>query len=176
MERELLLLGLLRNQEMHGYQIAEFLDGHYGMFFELKKATAYHLLGKMKEKGLVSAREEQEGNRPPRRVYAITDKGETVFQEILRESLAQFRPAAFPDNVAMLFLGALPSAEANELLEMRQRRITELLEHVQAHMRAHESEELDPPPLLIHRQKYLATELEWLGEVIDRLESNGAQR
>ena len=43
-ERELLLLGLLRRREMHGYQLSEFLDTHLGLFFHLKKATAYNLL------------------------------------------------------------------------------------------------------------------------------------
>jgi len=30
MERELLLLGLLRGEEMHGYQLSEFIDSHLG--------------------------------------------------------------------------------------------------------------------------------------------------
>ena len=46
-ERELLLLGVLRKREMHGYQLSEFLEAHLGMFFDLKKATAYNLLRKM---------------------------------------------------------------------------------------------------------------------------------
>ena len=66
-ERELLLLGLLRKREMHGYQLSEFMETHVGIFFDLKKATAYNLLGKMEGKGWVRSREEQEGKRPPRR-------------------------------------------------------------------------------------------------------------
>ena len=74
-ERELLLLGLLRKREMHGYQLSEFMETHVGIFFDLKKATAYNLLGKMEGKGWVRSREEQEGKRPPRRVFAITLPG-----------------------------------------------------------------------------------------------------
>jgi len=44
-ERELLLLGLLRKREMHGYQLSEFLETHLAIFFDIKKATAYNLLG-----------------------------------------------------------------------------------------------------------------------------------
>ena len=59
-ERELLLLGLLRKREMHGYQLSEFLETHLVMFFDIKKATAYNLLGKMEKSGWVSSHEEQE--------------------------------------------------------------------------------------------------------------------
>ncbi|MGD8597706.1 MAG: helix-turn-helix transcriptional regulator, partial [Anaerolineae bacterium] len=76
MERELLLLGLLRSQDMHGYQLHEAIDSHLGMGVQLTKPTAYRLLSNMADDGWVTFREEQEGNRPPRRVYAITPKGE----------------------------------------------------------------------------------------------------
>ena len=118
-ERELLLLGLLRKREMHGYQLSEFMETHLALFFDIKKATAYSLLGRMEKKGWVTSREEQEGKRPPRRVFAITSEGETVFQELLREALPEYRRPAFPGNVPMLFMDALPPEELHDLLELR---------------------------------------------------------
>ena len=67
MERELLLLGLLRSQEMHGYELNEFIDSHLGATVHLKKPTAYRLLNGIVDEGWISYTEEQEGNRPPRR-------------------------------------------------------------------------------------------------------------
>ena len=101
MERELLLLGLLRSQEMHGYQLHEAIDSHLGMGVQLTKPTAYRLLSNMAEDGWVTYREEQEGNRPPRRVYAITAQGEVAFQRLLRENLANYQPVGvhMPDRV-----------------------------------------------------------------------------
>ena len=63
MERKLLLLGMLRENEMYGYQLNEFLETHLGSAVQLKKPTAYNLLNKMAADGWISYREEQEGNR-----------------------------------------------------------------------------------------------------------------
>lgn len=54
MERELLLLGLLQQQEMHGYQLHEFIDSYMQTCVDLKKSTAYYLLEKMAKDGFLS--------------------------------------------------------------------------------------------------------------------------
>ncbi|MFC1575322.1 PadR family transcriptional regulator [Gemmatimonadota bacterium] len=159
-DRELLLLGLLRRREMHGYQLSEFLDTHLSVFFELKKATAYNLLGKMEEEGWVSSREEQEGKRPPRRVYAITPEGESLFQELLRSSLPDHRPVAYPGNVPVLFLDALPPQERLELLGRRRDAIREHIVSLETHM------DHVKHPLLNHRLLILQAELAWMEDLL----------
>jgi DNA-binding PadR family transcriptional regulator len=167
MERTLLLLGLLRSQEMHGYHLNEFIDSHLGTTVHLKKPTAYRLLNKMADDGWVTCREEQEGNRPPRRVYAITPQGEAVFQRMLRESLAAYEPLTFHGNIGLLFLGAIPPQEASVLLKKRRASVEDVLQ--KAH--THEVHEEDSLLLLLHQTRHLETELEWLDQVIARLES-----
>ena len=162
--RELLLLGLLRQREMHGYLLSEFLDTHLGLFFELKKATAYNLLRRMEEKGWVEARRDREGNRPPRRVFAITAAGEQVFQNVLRQALAEYRPAVFPGNVPVLFLGALPEGERKSLLEERAGRISERLSALETHIEHIEH------PLLDHQQKIMETERDWIRTLLEKNE------
>lgn len=152
-ERELLLLGLLRKQEMHGYRLSEFLDSHLGLFFDLKKATAYNLLGKMERKGWVRSRREQEGKRPPRRVFTISPSGEEVFQRLLREALAAYKPAVFPGNVPLLFLDALPPEERSGLLRTRKRALEVYLTALEDH---------PDHPLLHHKRGILRAEKDWL--------------
>jgi DNA-binding PadR family transcriptional regulator len=162
-ERELLLLGLLRKREMHGYQLSEFMETHLALFFDIKKATAYNLLGKMEEKGWVSSREEQEGKRPPRRVFAITPEGETLFQELIREALPEYRRAAFPGNVPILFLDALPPEELEDLLEQRRDTIRERTVALETHLDhvAH--------PLFNHQLMILRAELTWVEGLLEGL-------
>ena len=162
-ERELLLLGLLRKREMHGYQLSEFLETHLVMFFDIKKATAYNLLGKMEERGWVSSHEEQEGKRPPRRVFAITTEGEALFQELLRAALPEHRPAAFPGNVPILFMDALPPEELEELLDQRRDAIRERVVALKTHL-DHVSH-----PLFDHKLLILTAELEWVGGLMKGL-------
>jgi len=165
MERKLLLLGLLRDQEMHGYQLNEVIDSHVGMSLRIKKATAYDLLKKMADDGWITFYEDQAGNRPPRRVYTITEAGEAAFQAMLRESLAGYEPAEFASNISLAFLDALPPGEALPLLERRRAIIAGLLADVAS---------LAPHPgsmqlVVEHQQRHLESELRWMDDVIARL-------
>jgi DNA-binding PadR family transcriptional regulator len=166
MERELLLLGLLRSQEMHGYQLHEAIDSHLGMGIQLTKPTAYRLLNNMAEDGWVIYREEQEGNRPPRRVYAITPQGEVAFRQLLRQNLANYQPAEFTCQIGLAFLDELSAEEALPLLYRRRAGMEELLESTRAHCEHPGSLQL----MLEHQVHQLAAELDWLDTVIARLQ------
>ena len=165
MEKKLLLLGVLRGQEMHGYQLSEHLAHGRGVAVNLTKSNAYKLLGKMEEEGWVIHHEEREGNRPPRRVYAITPEGEAAFQRMVRESLAAYPDPEFPSAVALNYLDALPAEEAISLLDQRREKIEAQLG------------ELDAVPADVrgmhlgieYLHRFYSGELEWLDEVIGRL-------
>mgnify|MGYP001097682235 CR=1 FL=1 len=167
MERELLLLGLLRSQNMHGYQLHEAIESHLGMGVQLTKPTAYRLLSSMAEDGWVTSREEQEGNRPPRRVYAITPQGEVAFQRLLRENLANYQPSDYTCHIGLAFLDELSAEVALPLLHRRRAAMEELFDSTRAH-----GEHPGSLQLVLERQvQLLAAELEWLDTVIARLKS-----
>jgi len=165
MERELLLLGLLRMQEMHGYQLNEIIEVHLGSSVHLKKATSYHLLSKMTEKGWISYREERRGNLPTRRIYAITVAGESAFQHLIRESLANYAPVDLCGNISLAFLDALPADEAVELLKQRKVAVEDLLRRVDSHPQHSGSFKL----LLTYQTRHLRAELDWIDQVIGHL-------
>lgn len=167
MERKLLLLGLLRSQEMSGYQLNELIDSHMRASVRLKKPTAYRLLSKMADDGWITYTEERQGNRPLRRVYAITPKGEAAFQQLLRDSLADYSPAEFRSAISLAFLDALPAEERLSLLRKRHSVIKNLLQTALTHGDDHGDFRL----LAEHQIRHLSTDLEWLSEVIARLES-----
>src|SRR5680860_890974 len=161
MDRELLLLGLLRVHHMHGYQINEFIDAHLGTSVQMTKPTVYKLLGAMVDHGWVEYREEQEGNYPVRRVYRLTSAGEEAFQEILRRSLAEYRPSSHVGSVGFMHLDALPADEAAALLEERREEIRSLVERIEAD----ETHEGGAQMVLSHHRHHLRAELEWTDAV-----------
>ena len=167
MERKLLLLGLLRGQEMYGYQLNEFIDNHLGATAHLKKPTAYRLLNRMVDDGWITYTEEREGNRPQRRVFTITVEGEAAFQRMLRECLADYHPIVFSGSIGLLFLDAIPPDEAAALLRERRVRAESVLEQARGHT-VHEG---GSSLLLLQQTRHLETELEWLDEVITRFEA-----
>lgn len=165
MERKLLLLGLLRSQEMHGYQINELIDAHLGTTIQVKKPTVYKLLGGMVADGWINYREEQEGNYPTRRVYTITPKGEEVFQQLLRQNLAEYKPVSYLGNVGIIYLDALPGEEAAALLRQRRGKVESFAKILRADKQHQGGFQL----MLSYHLGQLNAELEWLDEVIGLL-------
>lgn len=167
MEKKLLLLGLLRRQEMHGYQLNEFIDNNLALCTDLKKPTAYYLLDQMARDGWISAETVQEGNRPPRRVYRLTNPGEAAFQQLLREGLASYQPVNFPGDIGLAFLDWLAPAEALPLLEQQKQQLTARLEQISA-IPAHSG---SLGLIFAHQSQHLQAELAWLETVIETVKS-----
>ncbi len=76
----MLVLRLLNEKDMYGYQITEELASRSQNVFEMKSGTLYPLLHTLEQKGLVSAYEVMEGGRS-RRYYAITENGRRQLAE-----------------------------------------------------------------------------------------------
>jgi DNA-binding PadR family transcriptional regulator len=167
MSRKLLLLGLLRIQEMHGYQINELIDTHLGTSVQLKKPTVYKLLAGMVEAGWITAREEQEGSYPPRRVYSITAAGEAAFLNLLRQSLVTYSPPSHLDSIGIIYLNALPAQEAAALLRQWRDEVAIQAERLRADDAHHGGFQL----MLSYSLAHLTAELDWLDEQIERLNS-----
>ncbi len=165
MERELLLLGLLRRHDMHGYQLHEFIEKYMQTCVDLKKPTAYYLLEKMAQAGYITQSEEREGNRPLRRVYTVTVAGEAYFQQLLAQNLADYIPARFGGAVGLAFLEALGEGNAAALLSQRRAILCQHLTLAQAAPPHGGSLQL----VLEHQIVHLQSELAWLDEVIGRL-------
>ena len=165
MERELLILGLLRIHKMHGYQINELIETHFGSGLQLKKATTYHLLNKMKTNGWITYLEEKEGNRPTRRVYSITTLGETTFQKLLRDSLEHYSPVVSPSHIGLAFLHELPAQEAVDLILKRRNVVERLLQNIDLHQEMAGSFHM----LMLYQRRHLSAELDWIDEIIDQL-------
>ena len=166
MERKLLLLGLLHAHEMYGYQLNDVIDAHLGKSVDLKKPTVYKMLNQMADDGWLAYREEQTGNRPTRRVYVITGEGQEAFKQLLRQSLANYKPTNYLDNISLAFLDFLPRQEVIELLRQRRAAVEKISQN--AYYSAEHTENMQ---LMIEYQtRHLATELAWLDDVIDRFE------
>lgn len=162
MERELLLLGLLRQEERHGYELHEFIEQTMQACVDLKKSTAYYLLDKLASQGYISESEEQAGNRPPRKVYRLTTSGETFYQDLLRENLRTYTPARFVDLIGLSFLDDISANEALALLSERREAIHQALLVTQAAPRHTGSHQL----MIDHQTAHLQAELNWLDGVI----------
>ncbi|MCS7072661.1 MAG: PadR family transcriptional regulator [Anaerolinea sp.] len=164
--RQLLLLGLLRRESMHGYRLNEFIEHELSICTDLKKSTAYFVLDKLAEAGWIAVTGEvQDGGRPPRRLYAITEAGEIAFQALLREHLRELDLARFTADAGFAFIDALEPSESIRLLEERRESLAAALAEARA---------APPHPGALHfvirqRLAHLQAEYDWLDSVIQEL-------
>ena len=162
MDRELLLLGLLRQEKMHGYRLSEFIERDMSACIDLKKSTAYFLLDKMAQRGWVTQRETRAGNRPPRRVYRVTAKGEVQFQKLLRENLTHYSSGKFAGDIGLAFSDVLDPEETLACLHQRRAALVAELEAALSVPQHCGSLQL----IVEHQIVQLESELQWLDKVI----------
>lgn len=77
----MLVLALLKEKEMYGYQIIEELDRRSNHVFQMKEGTLYPVLHGLEKDKLVSAREAVTEKGRTRRYYAVTEKGLRALEE-----------------------------------------------------------------------------------------------
>ena len=70
-----LLLCLLEQQPMYGYQIVKELEARSQGYFRFKEGTLYPALHRLEKSGLITGNWQMLSNGRQRRYYYITDKG-----------------------------------------------------------------------------------------------------
>ncbi|MFP4345019.1 MAG: helix-turn-helix transcriptional regulator [Anaerolineales bacterium] len=77
------LLGFLRQEPTHGYELHRRLSRSrgLGLVWHLKQSQLYALLAKLEEQGYVDHTLEPQASRPPRKVYDLTEAGRQALLE-----------------------------------------------------------------------------------------------
>jgi PadR family transcriptional regulator PadR len=70
-----LILGLLSEREMYGYEILQEADRRSDRTFQLKEGTVYPALHQLERAGLLKARWRDSPEGRPRKYYGLTAKG-----------------------------------------------------------------------------------------------------
>jgi DNA-binding PadR family transcriptional regulator len=166
-ERDLVLLGVLRQGAMHGYRIAEIVEKELGEAVDLKRSTTYYLLERLAKDGYLHRDRVPAGKRPTRYVYELTERGEQRFFELLRQNLQGSGDVRFGGDAGLAFLDALDPSEASALLTRRRAALEDALTAVASEQRANDGSDL----LLAHQASFLSEEIDWVEHVIGRLRS-----
>ena len=166
MVQQLLLLGILVKEKMHGYQLNEHVRHAMNLYTNLKKATTYYTLERLERGGYVQHEVEKAGKRPERYVYQITQKGKTYFLTLLREHLKNYARTYYEDDVGIVFMDQLPNDEVSQLL-------TEKREKIQALLQQFRKVSVEHPEhfgyIIQHNIVHLRADLTWLNGLLSKL-------
>jgi DNA-binding PadR family transcriptional regulator len=166
---DLLLLGLLLDRPMHGYELHQHIQAEgIDEWFHVSAAGVYYSLRKLRDQGLVAESRQQKRGSGRKSIYRLTDKGRSSFFEAMEAELASREEVFFEYDVVIYLLNRLPLQRAIPQLEQRQAFLAgrlQTLREVLAVERDGESVSLQLA-ILDHKRRFLEMEEEWLGDVI----------
>ncbi|MDP4145850.1 MAG: PadR family transcriptional regulator [Bacillota bacterium] len=97
----IIVLRLIGNRDMYGYEIIQQLDELSGGYYKVKEGTLYPILYRIEDSGWIeNYRVIEEERKVPRKYYRITEKG----KEALKEQIGLWRNF---DNITNRILEAI---------------------------------------------------------------------
>jgi len=189
---ELAILGLLKEQELHGYELKKRLSDRLGFASGVSFGSLYPALARLERAGAVKAVEASgsvgaaipltgslggelaafrarkgaaRGSRG-KKVYGITDRGEVLFEELLAaEHNSSEDDRVF--NLRLAFARYLPPDARLGMLERRRAHLLERLIHLRARVKAgRERSDGYTHSLLEHDREAAEHDLSWIERLI----------
>jgi DNA-binding PadR family transcriptional regulator len=202
---ELAVLGLLKEQQLHGYELKKRLTEALGPFSSVSFGSLYPALNRLETAGAVRAVDaalataEAEAPRPPvpmtgsiageaaafrarraaaasarrseprsartRKVYAITDRGQRLFEELLDAETVGDDDKAF--NLKLAFCRFLPPDRRLRLLERRRAQLEDRLDRTRSSLRGRRDRmDTYTQSLIDHGTEAAERDISWLDRLI----------
>jgi DNA-binding PadR family transcriptional regulator len=174
MSTRLVILGLLRERPLYGYEIKHIVEEHMGDWTNIAFGSIYFALSKLAEEEFIEkVAVEQEGNRPSRSVYQITDSGRVEFLRLLREVWSEVERHYFAIDIGLAFIEALPVEEVKEFLRGRLTQLRTIIQHIVTHRAEQLAQEQVPrvaAAVFDHGLAHFEAELAWTQDLLDKVE------
>ena len=202
---ELAILGLLKEQELHGYELKKRLSETLGFASGVSFGSLYPALARLEAAGAVKAvdaipspsaaipltgslagelaafRARKSATRGGRgkKVYGITARGEELFEELLAAETQSSDDERF-FNLRLAFARYLPPDARLGMLERRRAQLMERLVQMRARVKALRDHDRYSRSLIEHDRDSTERDLTWIDQLIaneraDRPETNQSQ-
>jgi DNA-binding PadR family transcriptional regulator len=171
----LYILGLLlRFGPQHGYNIKKLMEEQVEDFTLIKLPTVYYHLEKMETAGYITARHDQDGLRPEKTVYEVSESGVAKFKELLKQTLnINYRPL-FDVDAAFYFSDHLETNDLTDSLSQYIEKLNKSLSVIQHHQietiqYLPESIKTSANIIFHHHIAHYQAEIAWAKQSIDKL-------
>jgi len=114
---ELVVLGLLNQKPMHGYQLHQEIERtKMEIWAEVNLSSIYNTLNRLEQSKMVKARKERPGRMPERSVYRITKDGKDKLAGLLEQVLSDNRIRPADLMLGIFFIKGMPKRKALDCL------------------------------------------------------------
>ncbi|MBH8597991.1 PadR family transcriptional regulator [Thermoactinomyces sp. CICC 10523] len=165
---ELLILEQLLSGPKHGYEIKKNIQEALGESFEINNNLLYPALRRFLEMGAISKEVVKPEGKPKRHIYLLTDVGEEIFCEMIRD---------FPDRLAasqaefMVRVALFNRLDRDMQFEILQKR-EDVLKEERNHFHQIESAHSQNPfvmEVVRFQKKQIEHELDWIMHLKQRV-------
>ncbi len=174
MSTRLVILGILRRQPLHGYEIKQIIEEEMGDWTAIAFGSIYFALDKLAEEGLIKkVATKQEGHRPSRSVFEITAAGQAEFVRLLREVWQNVERPYYAIDIGIGFMEALPLKEIKGYLRQRVAHLEASLDYLNAHQQEQMARPEVPPIAAVvfeHSRTHAEAELAWTRTLLAKVE------
>ncbi len=170
MKLELILLGLLKKQPLHGYKIKEIIKREITPLTNVSLTSIYYTLDKLAKNGYLKKTVDREGNRPEKYVYSLTTKGNRYFQRLFIRNFLIIERPFFNLDLGLYFLNEFSFFGPKQLVRVIDKRIqllNDALQWAQELKKKLAQEGQAPSRIAIpeHLEKLLKAEIEFIKEL-----------
>ena len=116
---KLIILGLLKNKPMHGYEIQTIIqESRMDQWANVLSGSIYYALNKMEDEGIIETVKEERTGARIRKIYGITEKGEAEYFVLLKDYLRS-QPHSLKSDfmLSLAMVGQLPKEETLSILQ-----------------------------------------------------------
>jgi len=175
-ETRAIILGLLAQQDLYGYQIKKQLQAPDLDWASIPVASLYHELSRLSEQQLIEqVATESAGGRPARAVYRITPLGRQALADELQEAWQSTDLRRTEQDVAAYFMNVLDDATLLVALDARLADLRDEVEQVTEKAsaeRTHPQARTTYLAIVDHLLARLQAEIEWTHDLMRRIESH----
>jgi len=175
---ELAILGLLKEQPMHGYQLSRELGESLGGFWRVSYGSLYPTLRRLERAGEVEAVASIDVGRR-KQVYRINPAGEEAFLRLLQETPHDNQTEDQRFRVRLAFFRYLPPETRLRLLERRRAVLEDRLSTISDSLRTTRARVDDyTRSLMEHGRSATESDLAWVDDLIsaERTRSGGRRK
>jgi DNA-binding PadR family transcriptional regulator len=166
MTLEYALLGFLREEPLHGYEIHRRLSepAGLGLVWRLKQSQLYALLARLEDEAYVTASLEPQHSRPARKIFELTELGRDTFLKWVESPVTRGRDIRLHFLVKLYFAGREGPEVAARLIEQQRLACRRWL--VDHRVGSESAQRAHPYAWLVHRFRtgQLEAMLDWLDE------------
>lgn len=160
---EQLALGLLMRGPAHGYELYRAYEAEFLPIWKVGRSKFYAALASLSEAGYLTVETELQEERPPRKIYQLTQAGQQRFDVWLHQPVTPVRAIRVEFLAKLRFIEQLQLVDADQIIDGQiaacQAAVDELARHS-----TDTDDESDPVLDLVHdfRRRQAMFIIEWL--------------